>query len=211
MGEAYFPDVREAGVLLFNTGSDAAQLDVETIEESGFPRAIANHIERLETAGGGVGSVRSVEVRGEKARLFGKDELHWGVLTSEIAPTTTAGQSKSAHPLQTFLFVIDEVKVDLKKTEAYAGIASGRGQLKTMQQAFFFDGTEMVRQEQEIQDALFRHLFLNTLLVLLNVTVIVSLFLIFRIKEIAKKMTDKIIWVYETLEHVIRSRKQDKS
>ena len=38
-------------------------------------------------------------------------------------------------------------------------------------------------------------------------TVILSLFLIFRIKEIAKKMTDKIIWVYETLENVISIRK----
>ena len=58
---------------------------------------------------------------------------------------------------------------------------------------------------------MFRHLFLNTLLVLLNVTVILSLFLIFRIREIAKKMTDKIIWVYETLENVIRTHKHDKS
>lgn len=61
-----------------------------------------------------------------------------------------------------------------------------------------------------MHDKLFRKLFLNTLLILLNITVILSLLLIFRIKEIARKMTHKIIWVYQTLEDVIKKRKANE-
>ena len=42
-------------------------------------------------------------------------------------------------------------------------------------------------------------------------TVIMSLLLIFRIKEIARKMTHKIIWVYETLEDILAQHRADKS
>ena len=62
-----------------------------------------------------------------------------------------------------------------------------------------------------MHNKLFRTLFLNTILVLLNITVIMSLLLIFRIKEIARKMTHKIIWVYETLEGVLAQHRADKS
>ena len=61
-----------------------------------------------------------------------------------------------------------------------------------------------------MHNKLFRTLFLNTLLALLNVTVVLSLLLIFRIKEIAGKMTHKIIWVYETLEEVLRRYEAEK-
>ena len=61
-----------------------------------------------------------------------------------------------------------------------------------------------------MHDKLFRKLFLNTLLILLNITVILSLLLIFRIKEIARKMTHKIISVYQTLEDVIKKRKANE-
>ena len=62
-----------------------------------------------------------------------------------------------------------------------------------------------------MHNKLFRTLFLNTILFLLNITVIMSLLLIFRIKEIARKMTHKIIWVYETLEGILAQHRADKS
>ena len=79
-----------------------------------------------------------------------------------------------------------------------------------MKQALVFDGTKIYEEGTRMHNKLFKRLFLNTLLTLLNVTVILSLLLIFRIKEIARKMTHKIIWVYQTLEDVIKKRKANE-
>ena len=126
-----------------------------------------------------------------------------------VFPSDAPGEAGALLPFETFLFVVDDVEVTLKSTSNYSSESGGSDHVKKMRQAFFFDGTDLLRQEEETRDALLRHLFLNTVLVLLNVTVILSLFLLFRIKEIAKKMTDKIIWVYETLERVTRTRRRD--
>jgi hypothetical protein len=102
------------------------------------------------------------------------------------------------------LYTLDKMEISLKSFNAYEVYN------KTMEFAYFQDGREFKKKLQEQEVKLFRAVFLDvSWLFILFFFSFLGLG-IWRINRLAFKMTNQIIFLYETLYPISRDRKTKK-
>ena len=79
---------------------------------------------------------------------------------------------------------------------------------KLVKLAFFVNGFTIIKKKDELNDALVKEVFDQVLYSFIIGTTILIILGVLRVKQLAKKMTAQIIFLYETLYQIASDRKR---
>ena len=125
-------------------------------------------------------------------------------------------ESKTTDDILTYLFVIDEIQIDLIKTGSSSNwgvttkAADSRGEVdsqKKMYTAFFTDGTAFMAGIKETQRKMFVESLGKMAAYLTIGTILLILLGYWRAKSIAQKMTKQVVSLYENLNEISQKSK----
>ena len=78
-----------------------------------------------------------------------------------------------------------------------------------MKIAFFIDGSKITDKISEMSSRLINDVFIQVMITIILATILIILLAFWRVKRLAYKMTDGIIYLYETLYEIASERKNE--
>jgi len=111
----------------------------------------------------------------------------------------------------TYWFTVSDVVIDIYKLapmDPYNFSAIKSPEKKLLKVAFFVNGSSIIKQINELNDALVKEVFDQALYAFMIGTAILIVLGVLRVKRLAYKMTAQIIFLYETLYQIASDRKR---
>ena len=148
------------------------------------------------------------------ARLYDDKRLTWGKMdftlisaTGETVPKTYWYNVNDIKVNFRKFYLGDEVKVDAKNAEE-----ASRDKVvddRVMKIAFFIDGSIISERIKDMSETLINDVFIQVLIMIIAATLLIIGLAYWRVNRLAYKMTEGIIYLYETLYEIASEKKKD--